>query len=180
MWFLGANKTIIIAICIVCGLVFGGSYLYNRGYDNGVQHVEQQVEQLNDQWKRRVDNVKQQYYQQIADLNIQHAIEIDKLQSQNKDLIKDNNKLNHTLNYYFGDKQNIKLDKNIVIWHDRAALGANLDHIVFEDVKGQYTLKDLMVTVADNYTNHNICYQKLTTLQQVVSQYIEQQKELVK
>lgn len=172
------SKIIIGIVCVfaVIGIVYG---LYQHGYNVGVAEITTQVDKERKQWSDKVVQLQTDYDKQTITLTEQHKNEIEKL---NKQLIvlKNNPKI---VEKYIPIQMDVNIPETMVLLHNRAVNGTPLDQMIPDELVDQTsscTLSDLSSKVAYNYSVCNQCYDKLTKLQTIVSQYIEKQKELKK
>lgn len=168
------GKIIACAVVMIC-VATGCWFLYNKGYDAGVDYVNDLVQSQRDSWIAEVQQLQSQHDQQVVQLQTKYNYDIQQLNKQIATL-KDNPKI---IEKYI--PQYIGVPSTFVLLHDRCALGQPLDTMIIDSALNpqNYTLTDVGNTIAYNYNICNQCITKLTTLQLIVKQYIEKQQAMI-
>lgn len=179
------NKWLLAIIFILC-IVIGAGVLYHRAYYNGQQNgiilteAKYNAEKL--KWIDRVSKMQREYEDtingiltsyngQIADY--EHQIEV--LRNQDP-IIK-----TRYIHKYVPVETNCTIPKGFVELHNTAAKGLPLsDNPKDALASTNITLQDVGSTVAINYYQYNKVVSQLKALQEIVRQFQNKQKELVK
>lgn len=171
------KSKIIVVLVIIAGLFGLGSWIYNTGYDNGVQFVNEQVTTQRQQWEQRVEQLQDQHNITIATITQKHNDQIDNLNKQIQTL-KDHPKI---ITKYVD--RPVPVTNGIALAHDRAAQNIPLYIMLPDNFKpsdpSEYTSTDLTNTIVKNYNSCNVCIQRLTALQEIVKQYQQKQNQMV-
>ena len=171
-------KSKIIAIVVaVVGAIGLGMFIYDKGYDNGVQYVNEQVTLQRQQWEQRVEQLQDQHNITIATITQKHNDQIDQLNKQIQTL-KDHPKI---ITKYVD--RTVPVTNGIATAHDRAAQNIPLYIMLPDNFKpndpSEYSSADLVNTIVKNYNSCNVCIQRLTALQDIVKQYQQKQNQMV-
>ncbi len=169
----GTKAKIVVALLVVVGCYGGYKWIYNTGYQQGVDVVTNQVRDERIQWEAKIATLQAQHNTAIATLNQQHKDRLNTLQHQ-LDALND-----QRLQDKYFDPSTL-ISNGFVVWHNRCANGAPLNNFITEIPSGKYTVKDVANSVAINYNNCNVCIDRLTKLQTIVKQFIEKQNQVTK
>ena len=171
---------LIAAVVAIIALSGGCYYMYNKGYDNGVQYVETQVAQLNKEHELKIEQLQQQHSEYVKNLELKYSYQVGQLNDQVTELQKNKTLYDKYIATYTPSSQYNYVPNGFVVWHDRAAKGERLDKIVLQDKlddPSKYTFNDAMYAVGYNYTQANVCFARLTNLQNIVKDYINKQSK---
>ena len=107
-----------------------------------------------------------------------YLLHIDYLYVENIDVTKTLIKI---IEKYIPVQMDGNIPETLVLLHNRAVNGSNLDQMIPDELVNQTsscTLSDLSATMTYNYTVCNQCYDRLNKLQIIIKKYIDKQKEL--
>ena len=173
-------KYMLIAFAVIVVFLCGGSYfLYNKGYQNGVQFVEAQVAELNKEHELKIEQLQKQHNEYVQSIELKYTYQVGQLNEQVAELEKNKTLYDKYIGTYIPSNQYNYVPNGFVLWHDRAAKGERLDKIVLQDQldnPSKYTFNDTMYAVGYNYTQANVCFTKLTSLQNIVKDYMKKQQ----
>ena len=117
-------KQIIITIICIVSLLYGAGYcVYNWGYNTGVQDVEAEVDQLNEQHKQAIATLQNQHDQVVQQITNRYVVEVDQLNQQVIALQQDKQQYDQYIGSYIPQQQYNYVPNGFVVWHDRAAKG---------------------------------------------------------
>lgn len=169
------GKLIAAAVAVLC-VAIGCWFLYNKGYNAGVDYVNSQVQSQRDSWIAEVQQLQSQHDKQVIELQTKYKTDIQQLNKQITTLKNNPKIIEKYIPEYIG------VPSTFVLLHDRCALGQPLDTMIIDSALNpqNYTLTDVGNTIAYNYNICNQCITKLTTLQTIVKQYIDKQQRLIK
>lgn len=179
------NKWVIIgivALILVLLTIYSYNKTYKNGYKAGVEATElaHNVEKL--KWIAKVSELQQQHEATVNGiltsyngLVAEYETEIEKLRSQDP-VIK-----TRYIHKYVPVETLCDIPKGFVDLHNTAAKGLPLsDNPVNANATTNVTLQDVGSTVAVNYYQYNKVVAQLKALQQIVIEFQNKQKELVK
>ncbi len=165
-------------IGVIVFVWFSAHSIYSRGYDKGVIDTNKAVVAERQKWQNTVANIQESHETEVGKLEKNY---LEKLESLNKELEK--MKYNPNLIVDTLKEKNSELPPEVVVFHDRIVKGISLDKSFsqkeLEKAKG-YTLDKLVYKLRKNYT---ICKKnkvQLESLQEVIRDFQEKQKELAK
>ena len=170
-------KHVLFAAAAIVVALFG---LYYYGYSNGVQHVEQQVAELNKQHEQKIEVMQKEHNKIVTSITTKYTVDINQLHEQVNVLQNDKEKYQYYISTYVPSAQQSIIPNGFVMWHDRAARGDRLDQIIIQDEMNKlsnYTYNDVMYAVGYNYSQANVCYARLNALQEIVKDFLNQQQK---
>ena len=170
-------KTIILAVVgaiAIVGAIGWGSY--NVGYDNGVQYVQNEVTKQKQDWEKQINDLQQAHNIQLATLTQQHKDSVANLNKQIETL----KKHPKIITKYVTDN---KISNGITLIHDRSVNKVPLSTMIPDNIDvnqvSEYSETDLANTLAINYSNCNICVERLDALQKIIKQYQQNQSQVI-
>ena len=184
MFLLSMQARLIAAAVLAAALMSGGIYLYTKGRSDGKALVEaeynKEVIRLNTEitiWKTKVETLQGQHDTEVATITADFETKADQLQSE-IDKLKKNPKV---ISKYVPVETECKIPNGFIEAHNLASKGLPLDEVNDpQPGTSDKTLNQVADVVAENYYSCNITRSRLTSLQKIVADFQQKQKELMK
>lgn len=179
------NKWLIAIIVVLC-LIISAVIMYNRAYYKGelngisITEAKYSIEKL--KWIDKVSKMQQEYEDTMNGILTSYNGQIADYEYQ-IELLKNQDPIIKTryIHKYVPVETNCTIPKGFVELHNTAAKGKPLSEDPKNaEVSTNVTLQDVGSTVAINYYQYNKISAQLKALQEVVRQFQNKQKELVK
>lgn len=169
---LAEKTTRYIAIALAAVLLLVGTYVKGRNDGYTIASGECVIETM--KWQAKVDQV-------IFETNAKIKQIVDEYEGRNKDLQKELDKLKDLWNTILPPGSNPTVTRGFVIVHNTAASGqATPTTIPNSQAQSDKRLSDVGRVVTTNYYECNMIRNQLQSLQDVVRNYQEKQRNLVK
>lgn len=153
---------------------------YHKGKYDEKKIIELEIEEQKEKWETRLANIQTVLNTKIATLMSEYK---ETKENYQKELEKLNNSKTKekVITVYIPKKDDIIVNKGFVDLHNTAVKGLSLsDQNVGSSDPTNVRLSDVGLTIANNYYTCNYIREQLITLQNVVSEYQNQQEELIK
>ena len=169
---LAEKTTRYIAIALASVLLLVGTYVKGRNDGYTIASGECAVEAI--KWQTKVDQVTFEFNDKIKKI-------IDRYEGRNQDLQKELDRLKNLWNTILPPGANPTITRGFVVAHNAAASGNPIPTAISNSqVLSDKKLSDVGQTVTTNYYECNMIRNQLESLQNVVRNFQEQQRNLVK
>lgn len=175
------KQQIIVGAIIVGILTIAGVGLYMKGRSDGVALTEAKVAAEKREWERQIADLQLKHQKEVNELLADYTKKVEQYQSEIAKLAENPKVVERYINRYVPVQTQCTIPQGFVELHNKAAQGAPLsDNPTNVDKPTDKSLADVGGTVAQNYYQCNEIRARLEALQQIVTKYQQQQKELLK
>lgn len=164
-----------VAAALAAVLVFGG--MYAKGRIDGKSLTEAKYTNAKLEWQQEVAKRQRALEQELAELRLRYERDTARYRQQLADL----KAKPEIITRYIPSDTQCSIPKGFVDLHNRAIQGVPLDPPPADAANpSTKTLPNVGTIVTENYIQYNIISKRLEALQDLVKQYQQKQKDLVK